>query len=86
MLTIRGPKEKLEQLNNALNAHYGYPNESTKTLTYSQIQTEYGTGEFCLMIFAKDVSFAEEIPGIVIEDGNTIAIEPIQPTEELSQE
>jgi len=80
MKTCRSTKEKLEQLNNALNAHYGYPNESTKTLTYSQIQTEYGTGEFCLMILAKDVSFAEEIPGIVVEDGNTIAIEPMQST------
>ena len=86
MKTCRGTQEQLTQLNNALNAHYGYPNESTKTLTYSQIQTEFGTGDLCLMIFAKDVSFAEAIPGIAIEEGNTIAIEPIQPTEELPQE
>ena len=82
MKTCRGTQEQLTQLNDSLNAHYGYPNAETLTETYSKIQTEFGTGEFCLMILAKDVSFAESIPGIVIQDGNTIATEPMPTMEE----
>ena len=77
MKTIRGTKEQLELLNQNLNAYYKYPNISTLTETYSQIQIEYGTNEFCFMIMDEDVNFANEIVGLVIQDGNTIAIEKL---------
>jgi len=81
MKTIRGTQEKLTQLNEALNKHFGYPCQETLTLNYSVVQQEFGTGEFCLMVLAKDLPLIE-VSGLVVEDGNTIKTAPMPELQE----
>ena len=77
MLTIRGSQGQLTKLNDTLNTAYGYPNLQTQTNNYSTIQIEFGTNEYCMVIFAKDRSFAEKL-GLKIEEGYTIKSAPIE--------